>query len=80
MCRSGHQERGDVQFTVTFTYRASSGLEETKEKVDAQDKDVSKNGIESMEIEPQCDVNQEKAGSRTKQTNRKHRCWIEGIP
>jgi len=64
---------------VSSTYWTSSGLEETEEEVDGKDEEVSEGSVESVEIEPQGNVDQEKTSSGTKETNGKDSRWVEGI-
>jgi hypothetical protein len=61
------------------TYRSSSGLEETKQKVYGKDKEISESFRDSFKVKPNGDVNQEQAYSGTSQTNGENSRRVEGI-
>lgn len=58
---------------------STSGLEESKEKVDRKDEEVAEGLVEPDKVEPEGDVDQEKTGTTSKETNRKDRGRVEGI-
>ena len=60
--------------------RSSSGLKESKQKVDKVDKEDTKRVTDSLKVEPNGNVNQEQAETRSKESNGQNVGRIKGIP